>query len=138
MLMRDAVQRSPNGTDTLRAALGVGRRLSATNTKAVLDALAAVATHADGLRACHVPASAISEAADLATKLQSADSGQSQAIQGRAHSTDSRLETQLRLEEEIDAIHLAGVFAFRKIPAKRARFEALVSSSGPAPEPQPQ
>ncbi len=132
MLIREAVRRSPKGTPRLRAAVGVGHTLNATDTRGILDALGAVATHADGLRTCRIPASAIGEAADLATALQSADSGQSDAIQGRASSTDSRLEAQLRLEGAIDTIHMAGLFAFRKDPAKRARFEALVSSSGPA------
>ncbi len=135
MLIRNAVQRSAAGTDSLRAAMEVGRTLNAGDTKGLLRVLGAVATNADALRRCKVPAVSIAEAADLAARLQGADTGQTGAKQGRSTSTDARTEARLRLEAAVDAIHVAGLFLFRKDAAKRARFEALVSSSGPGPQP---
>jgi hypothetical protein len=134
MLIRAAVQRSPNGTKKLRKAIGVGDDLAATKTQDVLDALNAVAANAAGLRLCRIAADDIEEAASLATQLQAADAGQTSAKQARAGSTEDRVDTQLRIEEAVDAIHVAGMLAFRKQPAIRARFERLVSASGPSAE----
>lgn len=134
MLMRKAVQRSPNGTAALRKAIGVGDDLAPTKTQQILDVLAAVAANAAGLRLCRVAADDIEEAASLATQLQAADAGQTTAQQARAGSTEDRVDTQLRIEEAVDAIHVAGMLAFRKQPAIRARFERLVSASGPSAE----
>lgn len=131
MLVRRAVQRSRQASESLRTAMGVGTTLHPGHTRQILNGLGAIATHADALRAIHVPTAVITEAADLAAQLQAADASQSEAIKGRASSTDARRDAHLRIEEAVDAIHVAGLFLFRKDPAKRARFEALVSSSGP-------
>ena len=136
MLMRRAVQRSPNGTAALRKAIGVGDDLAPTKTQQTLDVLAAVAANAAGLRLCRVAAADIEEAASLATQLQAADAGQTSAQQARASSTEDRVDIQLRVEEAVDAIHVAGMFAFRKQPAIRTRFERLVSASGPSADDQ--
>lgn len=132
MVMREAVKRSPNGTATLRKAIGVGDNLDPGNTRGILDVLAAVAAHADGLRQCRIGADDIAEAASFATQLQDADDGQTSAQQARAGSTEDRMDTQLRIEAAIDVISTVGVLAFRKQPAIRARFERLVSASGPS------
>lgn len=132
MQMRNAVRRSPKGTATLRQAIGVGEPLDPSNTAAILDVLTAIAAHADGLRLCKVAAEDIAEAAALATSLQTADAGQSGAKQARTGSTEDRIDAQLRVEAAVDAIHVAGMLAFRKQPVIRARFERLVSSTGPA------
>ena len=134
MLMRDAARRSPNGTAALRKAIGVGDDLDPGDTQGILDVLAAVAAHADGLRRCRVAADDITEAASLATQLQAADAGQTSAKQGRASSTEERVDIQLRIEAAVDVIHVAGKLAFRKQPAVRGRFERLVSTSGPSDE----
>lgn len=136
MLMRNALRRSPKATQALRTAMGVGQQLNPAVTKAVLDALAAIATHAPALRECRIAEADIEEAASLATRLQAADATQKGAQGARTGSTEDRIDAQLRLEAAIDAIHVAGTLAFRKDAAIRGRFERLVSSSGPSAEDQ--
>lgn len=130
-LFRNAAKRSPNGTDELRSALRVGKRVDKDDVPAILDVLSEVATHADALRACGAPASAIASAATLATELQASSSTQQDAKQGRHGTTEERVDALLRVEAAIEAIHIAGTFAFWEDPAIFNRFMRLVASTGP-------
>jgi hypothetical protein len=132
--VRNAVKRSAQATPALRTAIGVGDGLRPANTKAVLDALASVVAHASELSACGITAEDTAEASTLASQLGGADAAQKVAIDTRSNATEDRVAAQLRLEAAIDEIQAQGVLAFRKNPTLRARFERLVSSSGPTGE----
>jgi hypothetical protein len=134
MAIREAVKRSRNGSATLRAAVGVGDNLRATDTRRVVAALRSIGKYREGVLACGVAAADLDDAEALAVALQGADELQDEKIDVRASSTEQRVDAQLRMEDAIDDIDTAGVLSFRKNAAVRARFERLVSSSGPTKE----
>lgn len=129
MLFREAA-RGPKGSPELRAAMGVGETLTPAVTQKVLDALTAVAANAEALRACGAGQADIDNAAELATKLAGADRTQAASMRARASATDSHIALLLRVQALVEAVSIAGKFAFRKDKAVRERFEALLATSG--------
>lgn len=129
MLFREAV-RGPKGTAELRAAMGVGEPLNPAVTKKVLDALAAVAANAAALRACGAGQADINAAAELATKLAAADVKQTESMRARSSSTDGHVALLLRVQALVEAVSIAGKFAFRTNEVVRPRFEALLATVG--------
>src|SRR5690606_32994075 len=120
MLFREAV-RGPKGTAELRAAMGVGEPLNPAVTKKVLDALAAVAANAAALRACGAGQADINAAAELATKLAAADVKQTESMRARSSSTDGHVALLLRVQALVEAVSIAGKFAFRTNEVVRPR-----------------
>lgn len=134
MQIREAVARSRNVPDDLRTNIGIGDGLRAIDTSKVIAGLDAVISSAVPLGSCGVLPQDILDATQLRDALHAADLKQNAARDLRSNLAESREDTQLRVQASVDEIAGRAPLAFRKDKLLQARFERVVSASGPTPE----
>lgn len=125
-----------------RKAIGIGEKVDPRQSGKVRSAIASILKFAtdkpDVARSIGMIPEDLAEGQGLLVALAAAENGQSAATTLSTEKTFNKDVVQLRVEAAIDQISARGAMAARKNAPLRARFEALVSSTGPAAEDQPQ
>jgi len=143
MSIRNMARRTDELDDGERKSLGVGEKLSPSETDRVLGAvnaiLAAFANRAGLDEKMGVITEDLDRGRSLAAELSGADNQQSEVMDLGKDKTFDKNVVQMAIEAAVDKISSRGRMAFLADPALRARFDDLVSTSGPrkADEPSP-
>jgi hypothetical protein len=124
-----------------RKALGVGEKLSPAETDRVLGAIKAIIKAFDKQAGLAAKMGVIPEDVDkgrrLDAELSGADAQQVEVMGEGKDKTFDKNVVQMALEADVDKISSRGRMAYLDDPAMRARFDDLVSSSGPRKEEEP-
>jgi len=128
--LRDQIKHTaPAGAPVLKAA-GVGARTAAAKTSSVVASvesiIKAAQDHPDEFRAARILDTDVKECQVIHDALLAADRAQQQALISKKELTRQQAALQLRVEDAVIAVSLAGAIQFRKDAALVARFEDLV------------